>query len=211
MTDEECKDSRRFCNIRLTSGYGLTWLGRVGSTSMGEGSSTHTSTSRWPPPSTCVGFCFLNWFCDLSEGSELPHLGERAGCGEEQEQWGGKTRLPSKSQLLTHHHQIDHNQNENILHSPQRDRFSGDSDYGYVIWRRGRFPHHLLAPAFISFLQEILHWVDISMWEGNQDLFSHCFCSQLTMSWTSVWRTGTRYTGTTQFPSIFQSSQQLSH
>ena len=81
--------SVKFCNIRLTTGFGLTWLGRVGSTSMGEGSSTPTLTSRWPPPSTCVGFCFLNWFNYLSEGSELPHLGERAGCGEEQEQWGG--------------------------------------------------------------------------------------------------------------------------
>ena len=120
-------------------------------------------------------------------------------------------RFPSKSPLLANHHQIDQDQNENILHSLQLDRFSGDSDYGFVIWRRGGFPHHLLAPAFISFLQEILHWVDISMWEGNQDLFSHCFCSQLTMSWTSVWRTGTRYTGTTQFPSIFQSSQLLAH
>ena len=157
-----------------------------------------------------VGFCLLNWCSDLSEGSELPHLGERAGCGQEQEQWGGKKSKRYPQSLNTPPSNRPRSKWK-YFDSPQRDRFSGDSDYGFVIRRRGGFPHHLLAPAFISFLQEILHWVDISMWEGNQDLFSHCFCSQLTMSWTSVWRTGTRYTGTTQFPSIFQSSQLLAH
>ena len=192
--------SVKFCNIRLTTGFGLTWLGRVGSTSMGEGSSTPTSTSRWPPPlidlNRFLSSQLIQWF--VWRVGTTPF-------GWESRVWGGTRAVRWQKS------QIDQHQNENILHSPQLDRFSGDSDYGFVIWRRGGFPHHLLAPAFISFLQEILHWVDISMWEGNQDLFSHCFCSQLTMSWTSVWRTGTRYTGTTQFPSIFQSSQLLAH
>ena len=43
------RKSVKFCNKRLTIEFGLTWLGRLGSTSMGEGSSTPTSTSRWPP------------------------------------------------------------------------------------------------------------------------------------------------------------------
>ena len=95
--------SVKFCNKSLTTGFGPTWLGRLRSTSMGEGSSTPTLTSRWPPPSTCVGFCLLNWCSDLSEGSELPHLGERAGCGEEQEQWGGKKvkTIPIKVTIIS--------------------------------------------------------------------------------------------------------------
>ena len=40
----------------------------------------------------------------------------------------------------------------------------GDTDYGHALWWRGRLSHFLLATAFVSFLQKILHWINISMW-----------------------------------------------